>query len=39
MPNLAHLDLIRMYPSCLRNKTAQFDDLVVETVDAVFEKV
>lgn len=37
--NLAHLDVIRSHPSCFRSKTEYFDDLVVETIDAVFEKV
>jgi SAM-dependent methyltransferase len=37
--NLAHLDLIRSHPSCFRSKTDCFDDLIVETVTAVFEKV
>jgi ubiquinone/menaquinone biosynthesis C-methylase UbiE len=37
--NLAHLDLIRSYPSCFRSKTESFDDLIVESITAVFEKV
>jgi SAM-dependent methyltransferase len=37
--NLAHLDLVKSYPSCFRSKTNAFDDLIVETMNAVFEKV
>ncbi len=37
--NLAHLDLIRTYPSCFRSKTECFEDLIVESITAVFEKV
>jgi len=37
--NLAHLDLIRTYPACFRSKTNYFDDVIVESITAVFEKV
>jgi SAM-dependent methyltransferase len=37
--NLAHLDLVKSYPSCFRSKTDSFDNLIVETMTAVFEKV
>ena len=37
--NLAHLDLIKSYPACFRSKTDSFDDLIVETMTTVFEKV
>lgn len=37
--NLEHLDLVRAYPSCFRSKTESFDDLIVESIEGVFEKV
>ena len=37
--NTDHLDLIQTYPSCFRSKTDYFDNLVIETIKAVFEKM
>ena len=36
--HVGHLDLIRRYPSCFRSKTDCFDDLIVRSVELLFEK-
>ena len=35
---LAHLDLIRKYPSCFKSKTGYFENLVVSWIVALFQK-
>lgn len=37
--NLEHLDLIKAYPTCFKNKTDWFDNLIVESITAVFKKI
>ena len=37
--NLAHLSLVRQYPSCFRSKIEDFEDLIVESISVLFEKV
>jgi SAM-dependent methyltransferase len=36
--NADHVDLITRYPSCFRDKTDQFDDLLVSNIEVLFRK-
>lgn len=33
-----HVELIERYPTCFRSKTADFDDLIVSNIEALFQK-
>ena len=33
-----HLDLIRMYPSCFKSKTEDFEDLIISSVEVLLRK-
>lgn len=36
--NADHVDLIARYPTCFKNKTVEFDDLIVSNIEALFRK-
>ncbi|MBI5361207.1 MAG: class I SAM-dependent methyltransferase [Planctomycetes bacterium] len=36
--DLSHLNLIEKYPSCFRNKTKCFDNLIISTIEVLFKK-
>lgn len=37
--NLTHLNLIRKYPSCFKSKNEEFDNMIVESIEVLFEKI
>lgn len=37
--NLRHLNLIRKYPSCFKSKTNNFDDLIISSIEVLFQKL
>jgi ubiquinone/menaquinone biosynthesis C-methylase UbiE len=37
--NLEYLDLIRKYPSCFRDKSVNFNNFIVSSIDILFKKI
>lgn len=37
--NLEYLDLIKKYPSCFKNKSANFNNFIVSSIDILFKKI
>ena len=36
---VSHLDLIRKYPSCFKSKTKYFNNLIVQSIEVLFNKI
>jgi ubiquinone/menaquinone biosynthesis C-methylase UbiE len=39
MPDTSHIDLIEKHPSCFKNKTKDFDNLIISHVEVLFRKM
>lgn len=38
-PKVSHLDLIMKYPSCFKSKTKYFNNLIVQSIEVLFNKI